>query len=274
MKKTFAIIIIIAVTGFASYWWFLGPRTHVVEGVTGPANSINIKAYVLTELPLTDELPSAGLNGRVFRMRYWDIKPGGVVPLHSHRGRPATIYVVNGEILEFANGSVTPKRHKGGEISVESEGLVHHWRNDTDETVHLVASDIYANINAKSLDPVPRVRDLTAHDAAGEGVEAETLAEVALAGENIGARSGVLRTRRVTLAPGSAAALNVGGATPALVYVLEGVVEEDRTDQPASTLLAVGANSTVRVGVDAQWTNPGDDNAVLIISDIDGTDTE
>ena len=38
--------------------------------------------------------------GRALRMRRIEIEPGGSIGEHSHRGRPAVLYVIQGEIVE------------------------------------------------------------------------------------------------------------------------------------------------------------------------------
>ena len=50
-------------------------------------------------------------------MRRLAIKPGGVVPWHSHDDRPALIYVVVGEITEYASNCAVPIVHKAGEVA-------------------------------------------------------------------------------------------------------------------------------------------------------------
>ena len=46
---------------------------------------------------------SVGVNSRLFRLRRLVVQPGGVVPWHSHGNRPALIYIVEGEITEYAS---------------------------------------------------------------------------------------------------------------------------------------------------------------------------
>src|SRR5688572_31995473 len=48
-------------------------------------------------------LEPVALQGRQFRLRQLDIQPDGIVPWHSHDNRPAMIYVVSGEVTEFAS---------------------------------------------------------------------------------------------------------------------------------------------------------------------------
>ena len=43
------------------------------------------------------------LDGRNFRMRKLVVEPGGIVPWHSHADRPAIIYIIEGEIHEYAS---------------------------------------------------------------------------------------------------------------------------------------------------------------------------
>ena len=43
------------------------------------------------------------IDGRNFRMRKLVVEPGGIVPWHSHADRPAIIYIVEGEIHEYAS---------------------------------------------------------------------------------------------------------------------------------------------------------------------------
>ncbi len=57
-----------------------------------------VTARPLTTLEFADDLPS--LAGRAMRMRRVDIAPGGGVDTHSHRGRPAVLYIVSGSIVE------------------------------------------------------------------------------------------------------------------------------------------------------------------------------
>lgn len=49
-----------------------------------------------------------GMAGRQLRMRMVTIEPGGVFgPIHDHRGRPGTVYVLQGTITDHRNGVAT-----------------------------------------------------------------------------------------------------------------------------------------------------------------------
>ncbi|MBK8336289.1 MAG: cupin domain-containing protein [Sterolibacteriaceae bacterium] len=57
----------------------------------------------LTTLEFADDLPN--LAGQAMRMRRVEIAPGGGVDTHSHRGRPAVLYIVTGSIVERRGGA-------------------------------------------------------------------------------------------------------------------------------------------------------------------------
>src|SRR5512147_2997662 len=49
-----------------------------------------------------------GMAGRQLRMRMVTIEPGGVFgPLHDHRGRPGTVYILRGTITDHRDGVAT-----------------------------------------------------------------------------------------------------------------------------------------------------------------------
>ncbi len=82
------------------------------------------------------------LEGRQLRLRKLIVEPGGQVPFHSHAERPALIMTVSGTIKEFRSDCRVPIVHNAGEVSKESGGISHWWRNDSDEPVVLIAADI------------------------------------------------------------------------------------------------------------------------------------
>lgn len=60
------------------------------------------------------DLSKQALNlNRQFRLRQLDIKPGGIVPWHSHDERPAMIYIIKGSVTEYASNCAVPIVHKG-----------------------------------------------------------------------------------------------------------------------------------------------------------------
>ena len=79
----------------------------------GPAMPKDVTDVVRSVTDLAKE--PAGIKGRQFRLRQLDMKPGGIVPWHSHDNRPAMIYIVSGEVVEYASNCAVPIVHKAGE---------------------------------------------------------------------------------------------------------------------------------------------------------------
>ena len=95
---------------------------------------------VLAALQLAEEGPM--LADRQMRVRKLVIQPDGIVPWHSHADRPALIYVVEGEIHEYASNCAAPITHVAGEVSVEDHNVAHWWKNLSSAPVTLLAFDI------------------------------------------------------------------------------------------------------------------------------------
>jgi len=65
---------------------------------------------VSVELLATVDLGSEieGMTGRLLRMRRVTIEPGGVLgPVHDHKDRPGTVYILHGTITDYRNGVAT-----------------------------------------------------------------------------------------------------------------------------------------------------------------------
>jgi quercetin dioxygenase-like cupin family protein len=88
-----------------------------------------------------DEEPF-NIKDRVFRMRTLTVEPGAVVPWHSHADRPAIMYVLKGELTEYASNCDVPVTYKPGDYVAETVDLSHWWQNLGDETVMLVSADL------------------------------------------------------------------------------------------------------------------------------------
>lgn len=82
------------------------------------------------------------IPGRNLRMRRLVVQPGGVVPLHSHAERPANIYVVKGEITEYASTCLVGVTHRAGEVVAEQGNISHWWRNNSRRRTVLISADI------------------------------------------------------------------------------------------------------------------------------------
>jgi quercetin dioxygenase-like cupin family protein len=107
----------------------------------GPSMGKDVVDMVRLSTDLSKE-PLA-LQGRLFRLRQLDIKPGGIVPWHSHNERPAMIYVVAGEVVEYASNCAVPITHKTGDAAQEKNGVSHWWQNTSSKPVTLLSVDLF-----------------------------------------------------------------------------------------------------------------------------------
>ena len=89
----------------------------------------------------------AKIPDRLFRLRKLVIKPGGVVPWHSHGNRPAIIYILSGEIVEYASNCAVPIVHRAGDVALETSGVSHWWQNHGNVTVELLSADLQSDRN-------------------------------------------------------------------------------------------------------------------------------
>jgi quercetin dioxygenase-like cupin family protein len=71
------------------------------------------------------------------------IQPGGVVPWHSHGDRPAIIYIISGEVVEYASTCTVPIVHKPGESTAELAPTQHWWKNTGAVPVVLLSADLF-----------------------------------------------------------------------------------------------------------------------------------
>ena len=101
------------------------------------------KGVTDTIIGAVDLAPEIGVNGRMLRTRRLVIQPGGVVPLHSHKDRPALIYTLSGSITEYSSACAVPIQHKAGDISREADGLSHYWVNHGKVPAVVLSSDVF-----------------------------------------------------------------------------------------------------------------------------------
>jgi quercetin dioxygenase-like cupin family protein len=98
--------------------------THTVIGAVDLGSEINVE-------------------GRQLRTRRLVVQPGGVVPIHSHKDRPALIVTVSGSITEHRSDCSAPIEHHAGDISREADGISHYWINHGNEPAVLLSSDVF-----------------------------------------------------------------------------------------------------------------------------------
>jgi quercetin dioxygenase-like cupin family protein len=107
-------------------------------GATAP---VGVTDVVRASTDLSKE--PAKIAGRQFRLRQLDVQPGGVVPWHSHNERPAMIYIVSGEVVEYASSCAVPIVHKAGDVAPEKNGTSHWWKNTGSTPAVLISVDLF-----------------------------------------------------------------------------------------------------------------------------------
>jgi len=83
------------------------------------------------------------LQNRQFRLRQLEMQPGGIVPWHSHNERPAMIYIVSGEVVEYASSCAVPIVHRAGDVAPEKNGTSHWWKNTGSKPAVLISVDLF-----------------------------------------------------------------------------------------------------------------------------------
>lgn len=120
------------------------PAAKVVADGSGQAPGAtmpkDVTDTVLGSIDVAKE--PAQIDGRQFRLRRLEIQPGGEVPWHSHEDRPAIIYVVSGEVTEFASTCAVPIVHRAGDVAVETHAVSHWWRNEGGGVAVLLSADL------------------------------------------------------------------------------------------------------------------------------------
>ena len=106
----------------------------------GPTNPKDVTDTVLKRIDLVNE--PVMLKDHALRLRRLVVKPGGIVPWHSHTDRPAIIYIITGQITEYRSTCKAPIVHKAGEATAEVKGTSHWWKNTGKKTVVLISVDI------------------------------------------------------------------------------------------------------------------------------------
>lgn len=108
----------------------------------GPAAAQAPKGFdvkVLGSIDLDGQLPN--LQGYGMRMSHVTVSPGGLMPTHSHDGRPEIINVLQGVLTEERNGG-PPVDYKAGSILIMQTGVSHSLSNRTNEPTVYIATPI------------------------------------------------------------------------------------------------------------------------------------
>lgn len=108
----------------------------------GATMPLDVTDTVLDSIDLSKQ--KVALKDHLFRIRRLVIQPGGIVPWHSHADRPALIYIVQGEITEYASDCAVPILHRAGDWSRDAD-ISHWWKNTGKKVVVLISADILDN---------------------------------------------------------------------------------------------------------------------------------
>jgi quercetin dioxygenase-like cupin family protein len=115
----------------------------VPNGQGQPQSNIAAKGVSDTVIGSTDLAKEpVGIHDRLFRLRKLVVEPGGVVPWHSHGDRPALIYIISGEIIEYSSTCSVPIVHRAGDTAPEVHTTSHWWKNAGTTTVTLLSADL------------------------------------------------------------------------------------------------------------------------------------
>ena len=112
----------------------------VAIGQNAPTENKGVKISPSTVLDLGGEIEA--VEGRQLRLRVVTLEPGGVVGIHSHNGRPAVAYVVQGTLTEHVEGGGMHERGQG-ESWVEGKAITHWAENKGGKPVVVVAVDVF-----------------------------------------------------------------------------------------------------------------------------------
>ena len=116
------------------------PKPGSMRLANAPKMPKGVTDTIIGSVDLANEI---GVNGRMLRTRRLVIQPGGIVPLHSHKDRPALIYTLSGSVTEYSDHCAAPINHKAGDISREADGLSHYWVNHGKVPTVLLSSDVF-----------------------------------------------------------------------------------------------------------------------------------
>ena len=118
----------------------LGCGACVADAADAPKDNKGFTASKTTVVDLGPEIE--GMAGRQLRLRLLTIEPGGHIGLHSHKDRPAVVYLLTGKNkVTLAEG--TSKTFGPGETSSANKETMHWHHNDGKDTVTLIAVDVF-----------------------------------------------------------------------------------------------------------------------------------
>jgi len=103
-----------------------------------PTETKGLAPVPLHVLSLQQQIPV--MAGYALRSRQVALAPGGSIKKHSHADRPGFLYVLEGELTEYKDGTSTVVR--AGDSWIETRDTVHGVRNNSDKPVVVIVIDI------------------------------------------------------------------------------------------------------------------------------------
>jgi len=100
-----------------------------LTAVQAPTETRGVTEKIVASVDLGPEIE--GLAGRKLRMRLITIDPGGATAVHSHKGRPGTVYILQGKITDHRDGVTTEYGPGPGWLEDKSTT---HWIQNTGTT--------------------------------------------------------------------------------------------------------------------------------------------
>ena len=125
--------------------WLLGSALVVGLGTAAsqqapPTENKGMKAPVIASLDLGPEID--GMQGRQLRMRLFTLDPGGVIAVHTHKDRPAAVYLLQGTLTELREGDYV-KEHREGDSWAEGKATTHWAENRGTKPAVAIVVDIF-----------------------------------------------------------------------------------------------------------------------------------
>ncbi len=94
-----------------------------------PTETRGVTEKLLAAVDLGPEID--GMAGRKLRMRLITIDPGGATAIHSHKDRPGTVYILQGNITDHRDGAAT---EYGPGLGWAEDRATTHWIQNTGTT--------------------------------------------------------------------------------------------------------------------------------------------
>jgi quercetin dioxygenase-like cupin family protein len=101
-----------------------------------PTENKGVEAKSMGTIDLAPDMPAHQL-----RLRSVLVEPGGVIGIHSHKDRPAFVYVLEGTLTELKEDGYT-RAYNAGEALTESQDVTHWAENRGTSKVVFVVTDV------------------------------------------------------------------------------------------------------------------------------------